>query len=176
MVDRLAFEDRGYIMSTNESPGGRGINASRVIQKFGGETVAVATAGGATGKTFQSLMGCCSFPMELVEIEQEMRTNLTITDKQGLTVKLNEVGPRITPKELDRIATAVEEKVGKASWFMICGSLPPGVPPTFYKQLIELARKKKVKTGQNASRHRWRRAAARPGRNPDGRQPQSAGD
>ena len=146
MVDRLAFEDRGYIMSTSESPGGRGINASRVIQKFGGETVAVATAGGATGKTFESLMGCCSFPMELVEIEQEMRTNLTITDKQGLTVKLNEVGPRITPKELDRIAAAVEEKVGKASWFMICGSMPPGVPSHFYKQLIDLARKKKVKT------------------------------
>jgi 1-phosphofructokinase family hexose kinase len=84
--------------------------------------------------------------MELVETEQEMRTNLTITDKQGLTVKLNEVGPKITPKELDRIAKAVEEKVGKASWFMICGSVPPGVPSHFYKELIDLARKKKVKT------------------------------
>jgi len=146
MVDRLAFEDRGYIMSTSESPGGRGIDASRVIQKFGGDTLAIATAGGATGKTFESLMGCCSFPMELVRIEQEMRTNLTITDKQGLTVKLNEVGPRITPKELDRVAQVVEEKVEKASWFMICGSIPPGVPAVFYKELIELARKKKVKT------------------------------
>ena len=146
MVDRLAFEDRGYIMSTSESPGGRGINASRVIQKFGGSTLAIATGGGATGKAFESLMGCCSFPMEVVHIEQEMRTNLTITDKQGLTVKLNEVGPRITPKELDRVAQVVEEKVGSATWFMICGSIPPGVPAAFYKDLIELARKKKVKT------------------------------
>ena len=29
---------------------------------------------------------------------------------------------------------------------MICGSLPPGVPPHFYTQLIERARKKNVKT------------------------------
>src|SRR5688572_14721520 len=145
MVDRLAFEDRGYIMSTSESPGGRGINASRVIQRFGGKTLAIATSGGTTGKTFESLMDCCSFPMELVQTEQEMRTNLTITDKQGLTVKLNEVGPRISAKELDRVAQLVEERLGQASWFMLCGSLPPGVHATFYKELITVARKKKVK-------------------------------
>ena len=146
MVDRLAFEDRGYILSTSESPGGRGINASRVIHSFGGETVAIATTGGATGKRFESLTDCCNFPMELVRTEQEMRTNLTITDKQGLTVKLNEVGAPLSAKSLGKIAAAVEKNLSKASWFMICGSLPPGVVPHFYKDLIELAHKKKVRT------------------------------
>ena len=104
MVDRLAFEDRGYILDTSESPGGRGINASRVIHQFGGETLAIATVGGETGKRFQSLSDCCAFPMDLVATEQELRTNLTITDRQGLTVKLNEAGPRLTQRELDRIS------------------------------------------------------------------------
>ncbi|HYO83185.1 MAG TPA: 1-phosphofructokinase family hexose kinase [Bryobacteraceae bacterium] len=148
MVDRLAFEDRGYILSTGESQGGRGINASRVIQQFGGETLAIATTGGQTGKRFEQISGsgCCSFPMELVRTESEMRTNLTITDKQGLTVKLNEIGPRLTTKELAKIASKVEERLDKAKWFMICGSLPPGVPAAFYKELIETARRRKVKT------------------------------
>lgn len=145
-VDRLAFEDRGYILSSSESPGGRGINASRVIQQFGGETLAIATSGGKAGKRFEALTGGCSFPMELVHIDQEMRTNLTVTDRQGLTVKLNELGPSLTPKELDRIASAVEKNLAHASWFMICGSLPPGVPSVFYKEIIQLAHKKKVKT------------------------------
>lgn len=145
MVDRLAFEDRGYILSTSESAGGRGINASRVIHSFGGETLAIATAGGGGGSRFQMLKECCSFPMELVPIDQELRTNLTITDKQGLTVKLNELGPKISAKELDRVASAVEEKLPKTTWFMICGSIPPGVPPQFYHQLVEMALKKKVK-------------------------------
>jgi 1-phosphofructokinase family hexose kinase len=146
MVDRLAFEDRGYILSTGESAGGRGINASRVIHMFGGETLALTAAGGDSGKRFRSLTGCCAFPMEIVRIEQEMRTNLTITDKQGLTVKLNEFGPPMTPKELDRVAEAVDSRLDKSKWFMICGSLPPGVPTGFYKQLIQVAQKKKVKT------------------------------
>jgi 1-phosphofructokinase family hexose kinase len=84
--------------------------------------------------------------MEVVRIEQEMRTNLTITDQQGLTVKLNEKGPAISTKDLDRIATVVESRLEKASWLMICGSLPPGVPPHFYTQLLELAHGKKVRT------------------------------
>jgi 1-phosphofructokinase family hexose kinase len=146
MVDRLAFEDRGYILSTSDSPGGRGINASRVIHKFGGDTVAIATAGGKTGERFQQLTGCCSFPMDVVATEQELRTNLTITDKQGLTVKLNEAGPRLTQRELDRVTQKVEERLEGATWFMICGSLPPGVPATYYKELIELARARNVNT------------------------------
>jgi 1-phosphofructokinase family hexose kinase len=146
MVDRLAFEDRGYILDTSESPGGRGINASRVIHLFGRDTLAIATTGGETGRKFQQLTGCCSFPMDLVRTEQELRTNLTITDRQGLTVKLNEVGPQLTKKELDRVTQKVEERLTEASWFMICGSIPPGVSNHYYTELIELAHSKNVKT------------------------------
>lgn len=145
-VDRLAFEDRGYILSQSESPGGRGINASLVIHSFGGETRAIAVSGGPGGDLFESLAKGFNFPMELVRIDKEIRTNLTITDKQGLTVKLNELGPALSAKELDKISTAVENRLDQATWFMICGSIPPGVPPHFYNQLIEIARKKKVKT------------------------------
>ncbi|MDZ4802025.1 MAG: 1-phosphofructokinase family hexose kinase [Bryobacteraceae bacterium] len=145
-VDRLAFEDRGYILSTSESPGGRGINASRVIHCFGGKTLALATAGGETGNQFESLAQDIDFPLELVRTAAETRTNLTITDKQGLTVKLNEQGPVITARELERVAAAVEKHLPKATWFMICGSLPPGVPSHFYKDIIELAQKRKVPT------------------------------
>jgi 1-phosphofructokinase family hexose kinase len=145
-VDRLAFEDRGYILSTSESPGGRGINASRVIQSFGGKTVAIGVSGGKSGKRFEAMMSGSSFPMEVVRIDAETRTNLTISDKQGLTVKLNEFGPPITAKELERVAAIVQKHLSKTTWFMICGSLPQGVPPHFYKDLIELAKRSKVKT------------------------------
>jgi 1-phosphofructokinase family hexose kinase len=117
-----------------------------VIHSFGGKTMAVAVSGGEAGKLFESLTKSSGFPMKLVHIENEMRTNLTITDKQGLTVKLNELGPPLTTKELDKVAAVVEANLDKASWFMICGSMPPGVPPHFYNHLLDLAHKKKVKT------------------------------
>ena len=41
---------------------------------------------------------------------------------------------------------AVSERLEHASWLMVCGSLPPGVPASFYGRLIAMARQKKVKT------------------------------
>ena len=146
IADRLVFEDRGYILATSESAGGRGINASRVIHSFGGETLAISTTGARTGKQFAEMLSGCGFPLELVKIKNEIRTNLTITDKEGLSVKLNERGPAIDQAELDRIEKTVNGKLAGAQWIMLCGSLPPGVPADFYSRLIRLAKKHGVKT------------------------------
>ena len=53
-VDRLAFEDRAYIQSSHESPGGRGINAACVIHSFGGKTTAIVPAGGRPARASPS--------------------------------------------------------------------------------------------------------------------------
>ncbi len=146
VADRLVFEDRAYILSTSESPGGRGINASAVIDSFGGKTLAISTCGGRSGDRFREFLCACGFPVEVVPIESEIRTNLTITDRQGLTVKLNEPGPALTKQELERVYDAVKNRLAGASWLMICGSVPPGVAPGFYSKLVELARTHGVKT------------------------------
>lgn len=144
-ADRLVFEDRAYIISTSESAGGRGINASRVIHSFGGETLAVMTSGGKSGKQFEELVRAYGFPVEIAPIQNEIRMNLTITDKQGLTVKLNEAGAAMDKRELERLDKIALRQMEKASWLMLCGSLPPHAPSDFYARLIEAARKKKVR-------------------------------
>lgn len=146
LIDRLVFEDRAYILSRENVAGGRGINASRVLNSFGAKTLAVVTCGGKNGKLFESLLGDCGFPVETVHIKDEIRTNFTITDKQGLTIKLNEFGPPLTNRDLERVEEAVALHLPKAEWLMLCGSIPPGVSPDFYSQLIRMARGNDVKT------------------------------
>lgn len=146
MADRLVFEDRAYILSTSESAGGRGINASCVINSFGGKTLAIVTSGGPSGKRFQKFLSGCGFPVEVVPIKTEIRTNLTITDRQGLTVKLNHPGHPLTKEELELVEAAVASKLPGAPWLMICGSVPPGVPAGFYAKLVKMARERGVKT------------------------------
>lgn len=145
-ADRLVFEDRAYILSTNETAGGRGINASVVLHNLKGETKAIACSGGKAGKRFEELLSGSGFPTLFVRIRHSIRTNLTIVDKQGLAVKLNERGPHIQSHELARFEKTVEENLPGAEWLMICGSLPPGVPPDYYGRLIGLAQKAGVKT------------------------------
>lgn len=107
--------------------------------------MAVVPAGGKSGALFEEYLDRCGFELVVVPIRNEVRSNLIITDKQGLTVKLNERGATINKTELARLEKAIRANLHRASWLMICGSLPPGVPPSFYVQLIKLARKQGVK-------------------------------
>ncbi len=145
-VDQLVFEDRAYILDTRESAGGRGINNSCVIHSFGGKTLAVATVGGETGARLKQLLCCCGFAVDTVEVQAATRTNLNISDRQGLTIKLNEKGAPIGAGELQLIEQAVGRRLPEARWFMLCGSMPPGMPTDFYARLIETAKALGVKT------------------------------
>ena len=146
LADRLVFEDRAYILSRSDSAGGRGINASRVLHSFGAKTLAIVTSGGPNGNKFEKLLAKAGFPVQVVCISHEIRINFAITDRQGLTVKLNELGPPITADELAEIEKAVESRLKSASWLMLCGSIPPDVSTDFYAKLIHMARGHKVKT------------------------------
>jgi 1-phosphofructokinase family hexose kinase len=145
-VDRLVFEDRAYILARSDSAGGRGMNASRLLDSFGAKTLAIVTSGGAIGQRLEKLAAKSGFPVKVVPIHNESRVNLTITDKQGLALRLNEQGPLIKPEELKRLEKAVASRLESASWLMLCGSIPPGVSTDFYTKLIQMARERKVKT------------------------------
>ena len=145
-VDRLVFEDRAYILARSDSAGGRGMNASRVLDSFGAKTLAIVTSGGASGQRLEKLAAKSGFPVKVVPIHNESRVNLTITDKQGLALRLNERGPLIKPEELTRVEKAVANRLESATWLMLCGSVPPGVSTDFYTKLIRMARERKVKT------------------------------
>ena len=145
-VDQLVFEDRAYILSSGESPGGRGLNNSSVIHSFGGKTAAVITIGGEPGQRLKGMLGSCGFSVDTVEVQAPTRTNMNISDRHGLTIKLNEKGAAITPEELKAVELAVSRRLPEAKWMMLCGSLPPGVPDDFYARLIENAKPLGVKT------------------------------
>lgn len=109
-VDRLVFEDRAYIESTEIAAGGRGINAARVLTSFGANVIAITTSGPREGgKRFEEALQQDSFGKEIVKVRQAIRTNLTISDRRGLTIKLNERGPKLSQAEQNRLASAVEK-------------------------------------------------------------------
>jgi 6-phosphofructokinase 2 len=145
-ADHLAFDDRAYLLARSTAPGGRGIKTSSVLHSFGMPTFAVAVSGGRAGEKFEAMLERGGFPFELVRIQREIRTNYSITDRQGLTVKLDERGPELEPAEVQRLEEAVDRRLPEAAWLLLCGSIPPGVPPDFYRRLIEKARRRGVKT------------------------------
>lgn len=140
------FEDRAYILSRGESAGGRGINASMVCHRLGAATLAILPSGGDSGPRLEADLRKLGFPFEIVPVGANVRSNLIISDKQGLTIKLNEPGPTLSEEELDRVETAVRQRLDGARWLLISGSVPPGVPRDYYRRLLRAAAEKGVQT------------------------------
>jgi 6-phosphofructokinase 2 len=143
-VDRLVFDDRAYILDSNYSIGGRGINSSKVVHTLGGETKAILPLGGGSAKVVEESLSNLGFPYQTVKVKRGIRTNFTITQDKGLTMKLNELGPQISKKEVYALIDVVRENLPHAKWLMLCGSVPPSVPNDFYATLIADAKKSKV--------------------------------
>jgi 1-phosphofructokinase family hexose kinase len=117
-----------------------------VLTSFGAENTAVTTSGRDIGRKFEEQLAKDSFRKEIVRIRSNIRTNLTISDRQGLSVKLNEVGPKLIKIEQTRIEKTVAGQLPNSSWLMLCGSLPPGIDERIYARLIRLAEEHKVAT------------------------------
>lgn len=145
-VDKLVFDDRIYSRSMMETAGGRGINASRVLHSFGAPTRAILMAGGKIGDQIAAKLATAGFENVVVRTSSASRINLTVSDSQGMALKLNEIGPKVRASEIQQVRDAVEKNLEGATWLMLCGSLPPGVPAKFYADMIELARARGVKT------------------------------
>ncbi len=145
-TDRIVYDDRTYITTEAEYPGGKGINAAQVIHAFGGQVHAIVSYGGRTGQRLAKMLRASHIDVTLIKVRGETRRNLAITDQQGLTIKLDHRGPPLEPEELDQIHEVVRQKLPGAKWLTLTGSLPPDTPADVYARLITLARESGVGT------------------------------
>lgn len=124
--------------SSREDAGGKGVNVSRVVSAAGAPTRAVVPVN--AHDPYRLLLDDAGVDLDIVAVEGRVRANLTITDPQGETTKLNLPGAELSPSEAAALTEGVVAAAENATWLVLAGSLPPGVPTTFYADLIAAVR------------------------------------
>ena len=106
-------------------PSGKGVNIALALHHAGVPVTAILPLGGGTGGQLRALLVQHHLSVTVVPIDGEIRTNVTVLDRTGVTTKFNETGPRLSDLEARALATAsTREPV--ADWTVWAGSLPPG--------------------------------------------------
>ncbi|PRI10027.1 1-phosphofructokinase [Leucobacter massiliensis] len=139
-VDAL---DRGQVLRAHSSrvdPGGKGVNVGRALAAMGAEPVVAVPSGGPEGALFEALLRQTGVATRIVPISGSVRMNVSVLEPDGTTTKLNEAGPRLREAEAEALLAAALDGADEGRWIAGCGSLPPGVPDTFYATLIREAR------------------------------------
>lgn len=114
--------------------GGKGVNISRAAVAAGIPSVAVLPA--PPDDPFVHELLAAGIDCRPVATEGAMRVNITITEPDGTTTKLNSPGPGTTPEALEDLATSLHHRAVGASWVVLAGSLPPGTPTGWYADLV----------------------------------------
>lgn len=122
--------------SVTVEPGGKGINVARALTLAGVDAVAVFPA--ADNDPLLAALRTRGVPFTGVPITEPVRTNLAITESDGTTTKLNERGAHIDAGALDALTRCVVTQAADASWVVLSGSLPPGIPADWYAQVVAL--------------------------------------
>ncbi|MFD9542869.1 1-phosphofructokinase [Streptomyces sp. NPDC060022] len=130
---------RGAVLratSDRVDPGGKGVNVSRAVAAAGRRTAAVAPLGGPEGALLARLLGEHGIEAVGVPITGSTRVNITLVEPDGTLTKVNAAGPEITAVEAERLLDTVRTRSADADWIACCGSLPRGLPPEWYAELV----------------------------------------
>lgn len=132
-VPRFALDEVNRIVELREDPGGKGINVSKVIDRLGGSSRAIALLGGSVGRKIEAMLGEAGIDVWAFEANGETRTNLKVVDAELDThTDINEPGPEATVAQLDRMLGELVGVLRAGDIVVLSGSLPKGAPVATY--------------------------------------------
>ncbi len=141
-VEKLRSDDANRIEAEKNYAGGKGIDASRVIQVLGGQSIALGFVGGFNGMELEQRLLRQGVRCDFVETRGDTRTNIIIYVRStGTYTTLNAKGPDVNEVETKELLDKIRE-LEDVSYMIVSGSIPRGVGDGIYRQIVDIARKK----------------------------------
>lgn len=139
-VDRTMALDRALerggvfqAASVTDQPGGKGVNVARVIALAGAPSTAVLPADDQD-PLVAGLEAAGVRPLP-VHVGRAARVNITVTEPDGTTTKLNDPGHSLSEAERAALERGLLQASAPGEWVVLAGSLPPEVPIDWYAAL-----------------------------------------
>lgn len=126
------------LVEVTTEPGGKGVNIARVVHQAGQAVIAVIPAD--PGDPLLVGLDALGLAYRNVPIGGPVRTNLTVTEPDGTTTKLNAPGAPMDADRADALTGAVVGAAAGAQWVTLSGSLPPGLPSQWYAEMVRALR------------------------------------
>lgn len=121
-----------------QQPGGKGVNVSRAVAAADRDTLAVLP--GDLDDPVLTGLDAIGLTHRSVPTGTPLRSNITVTEPDGTTTKINEPGSPLSAQTQNALLDLVAEQAVGANWVVLAGSLPPGVDDDFYARAIERIR------------------------------------
>lgn len=138
-VERLVPESKLRCAAMRVDAGGGGINVSKGIRRLGGLSTAVFPAGGANGQRLRNILREAGIATEVIEIQDETRESFAVRETTtNHQYRFTPPGVALREVEAEACLAAVEKL--RPDILVASGSLPPGLPETYYERVAAFAK------------------------------------
>lgn len=139
-VQHLVPEQKLRCTAYRLDAGGGGINVAKAIKRLGGDAVAVFPAGGRNGAAVVGLLDELGVPSQTLAVPGETRENISVYENATQAqYRFTAPGLQLDESQADACLAIVESM--RPHLLVASGSLPPGLPDTYYEKVAEFAHK-----------------------------------
>jgi len=123
------------------TPGGKGLNVSKVIHISGADVLAGGLVGGYAGKYIEHELDQMGIGNDFYHIQGESRSCINIWDEEkGKQTEFLEPGFQVTKDEQEEFFNQYLKQIKEAKVISISGSVPKGIDFELYQRLITAAK------------------------------------
>lgn len=119
---------------------GGGLNVMNVIKGFNVPVMVTGFLGGRNGDYIKKELDLMGIRQEFIPINEESRSSISIISENGISTKISERGPSISGNEVLAFYELYKEIIKEVDIICASGSLPHGLPPETYANLIIMAK------------------------------------
>jgi tagatose-6-phosphate kinase len=139
-LEEFKIDDVNRTNEVLKDAGGKGIHVGYVLNELGANIVHSGFVGGALGEYIKKTLEDKGQESRFIEIEEDTRNCIAILH-EGKQTEILEKGPTISSKEEEEFLERLDEISAGCDYINISGSLPSGLDVSFYKKIIDYAKK-----------------------------------
>lgn len=152
VIDDFCAGELYRVNNCLQSPGGKGINVTRVARMLGTEVAVLGFRAGNTGQWLEDSIAGTGAKAHFTEVAGLSRTNNNIIDKvNNKETEILEEGPEISLEAWEIFMEYFRQVIKESNVLVCSGGLPKGLGTDTYAKVIEEANKLGVKTILDAS-------------------------
>ncbi len=126
------------VIASRSDAGGKGVNVAVTLARLGEEATCLCFLPRENGRLVEEKLAAEGVACAGVALEGAIRTNLKILDESKAEItEINESGAPVNARQLDDMAALIAVHAAKSDYLVLSGSLPPGCPASFYREIME---------------------------------------
>ena len=126
------------VSASRSDAGGKGVNVAVTLARLGEQAACVAFLPRENGRLVEEKLKNEGVEAAGVALEGAIRTNLKVLDEAKSEItEINESGAPVNEAQLQEMAALIARYAVRSDYLVLSGSLPPGCPASFYRDIME---------------------------------------